>query len=174
MPERNFGRCAASLGALDIATSEKTQIDDDGAGRGWVIAAEDGSLKAPGQYGYDLLTVVTHELGHLIGHDHDHDHDSIMAPTLAPIAAAQASPGAITLGALTDGQPESSRAQPELQGSPAQLELQDAVDQVLSEQLIDDLRMLEEDEKDLLGALTGEHETDQQEQGSLFAALGLN
>jgi hypothetical protein len=43
----------------------------------------------------DLLTVLAHELGHVIGREHDDDHD-VMAATLAP--GEQALPGEARLG----------------------------------------------------------------------------
>lgn len=47
--------------ALGLAGSRAIVIDDDGAGLGWSL---DGD---PSTSGYDLLTVVAHELGHILG-----------------------------------------------------------------------------------------------------------
>jgi hypothetical protein len=65
------------------------ELDDDGAGRGWFVDptpaddAEFGRSPAPG--GYDLLTVVMHELGHVLGRDDlgpGSDPDDLMAAAL--------------------------------------------------------------------------------------------
>ena len=61
------------------------RLDDDGAGRGWFVdatpgddaefglrSAADGARRrpvSPAAGGYDLLTVVMHELGHVLGKD---------------------------------------------------------------------------------------------------------
>lgn len=60
---------------LGVAANGVIGIDQDAAGFGW-------SLDPSALGGVDLLTVVTHELGHLLGFEHDDDHDSVMAATL--------------------------------------------------------------------------------------------
>ncbi len=63
-------------------------IDVDAAGNGWFIDstprddAEFTNGAAPD--GIDLLTVVMHEVGHLLGLDHSHDDDDAMAAQLLP------------------------------------------------------------------------------------------
>lgn len=47
-------------------------IDRDAAGYGWSVDTG----------GFDLLSVVTHEFGHMLGFDHGHD-DRVMRSTLA-------------------------------------------------------------------------------------------
>ena len=92
-------------------------LDDDGAGRGWFVDATPGddaefggavasTERAGGVAGYDLLTVVMHEMGHTIGLDSldagivPHD---LMTPTLGtgtrrvPAAAAWAADAPVNL-----------------------------------------------------------------------------
>ena len=64
-------------------------LDADAAGWGWFVDAtpeEDSEFTTPGDQGeqnrMDLLTVLMHELGHVLGHDHD--EGGVMAETLAP------------------------------------------------------------------------------------------
>ncbi|MGQ9576780.1 MAG: matrixin family metalloprotease [Thermoguttaceae bacterium] len=59
------------------STSDLVWIDRDAAGYGWAIDASASSG------GMDLLSVVTHELGHKLGF-HDGEDYAVMAPTLAP------------------------------------------------------------------------------------------
>jgi hypothetical protein len=68
-----------SLG-LAYAESNLIRIDDDAAGHGWFVDPtpwDDAEFATPGDQGeqhrMDLLTVLTHELGHLLGHDHTED-----------------------------------------------------------------------------------------------------
>ena len=72
---------------LGLASGNTIWLDDNAAGWGWFIdttPADSGEFFRPGNQGeknrMDLLTVVMHELGHLLGQDHD--ADSVMAATL--------------------------------------------------------------------------------------------
>ena len=66
-------------------------MDTNAAGWGWFPGTpgpgDDSEFTTPGNQGesavadMDLLTVVMHELGHVLGHDHD--ADGVMAETLA-------------------------------------------------------------------------------------------
>jgi hypothetical protein len=75
-----------------VIGSPFVQLDDDGAGRGWFVdptPSEDAEFGAGGPAeGYDLLTVVMHELGHVLG-----------LPDLDPGAA----PGDLMAATLTLG-----------------------------------------------------------------------
>jgi hypothetical protein len=91
-------------GALGVSKPEGIWLDASGAGLGWNVVSSQWSVvssqwsgagmhhgtTAHGQLptaGYDLLTVVTHELGHVLGYDdldaHDHPNH-IMAGLLQP------------------------------------------------------------------------------------------
>ena len=81
----------AYLGLANPATN-KIRIDDDAAMFGWSVVSGQSSLdygpmtndKGPmTNYGVDLLTVVMHELGHLLGYEHSDDEHDLMAPVLA-------------------------------------------------------------------------------------------
>jgi hypothetical protein len=91
-------------GALGVTKPEGIWLDASGAGLGWNVGSSQWSVvsgqwlgdishqrtTANGQLptaAYDLLTVLTHELGHVLGHDDldPHDHpDHIMAGVLQP------------------------------------------------------------------------------------------
>jgi hypothetical protein len=87
---------AESLG-LAYADSNLIRIDDDAAGHGWYVDPtpwDDAEFATPGdqgeQHGMDLLTVLTHELGHLLGYDHAEDgvmEESLLAGTRQMSAA---------------------------------------------------------------------------------------
>lgn len=81
----------ADLGGrtLGLAAGNTMWLDDDAAGWGWFVdrtPGNDREFAVRGDQGeqnrMDLLTVVMHELGHLLGHDHD--SDGVMAETLTP------------------------------------------------------------------------------------------
>jgi len=97
----------AYLGLADVATNS-IRIDDDAARFGWALVTGHsssgirhsslvpGHSSLDGEWGQrttdngqrtndglDLLTVVMHELGHLLGYDHSDDAGDLMAPVLA-------------------------------------------------------------------------------------------
>jgi hypothetical protein len=75
VPGADFSGVTFEIGDLDglllgITSGRSVTIDATAAGWGW------------GAGGIDLLTVVSHELGHILGLDHE--EDGLMADTLAP------------------------------------------------------------------------------------------
>jgi hypothetical protein len=59
---------------LGMASANTIWLDHNAAGYGWSIAANTG--------GMDLLSAVTHELGHVLGYKHSHEH-LVMLPFLS-------------------------------------------------------------------------------------------
>ncbi len=66
---------------LGCRFADHVWIDRDAAGYGWSIGP--GQRTNSGYGNIDLLSVVTHEFGHVLGLDHDAPYD-VMAPTLGP------------------------------------------------------------------------------------------
>jgi len=80
----------ADLGGttLGLASGNTIWLDDNAAGWGWFVDAtpwDDSEFTTPGNQGeqnhMDLLTVVMHELGHLLGYEHE--DTGVMSETLA-------------------------------------------------------------------------------------------
>lgn len=77
-PTADFMGVTFSIAALDglllgVADGKKVTIDVTAAGWGWTVVGG----------GIDLLTVVMHELGHVLGLEHG-DEDTLMGETLGP------------------------------------------------------------------------------------------
>ena len=79
-----FARGAKSLSAGHII-----YLDANAAGWGWFVdptPADDSEFTTPGnqseQHRMDLLSVVMHEMGHVLGFEHS--ETAVMAETLAP------------------------------------------------------------------------------------------
>ena len=64
-------------GQLGLAWGKTIVLDITANGAGWNVG-----LATPVAGQFDLLTVVTHEIGHLLGNDHSTDTHNVMAATL--------------------------------------------------------------------------------------------
>jgi hypothetical protein len=71
-------------GALGLTTGEGVTIDALAGGHGWFVDSSPLSDQAVAFDGIDLLTVVMHELGHVMGYEHDDVAGDLMEPALLP------------------------------------------------------------------------------------------
>ena len=67
---------------LGWATPDRIVLDIDAAGYGWHVA--DGSEISNPESQMDLLTAVTHEMGHVLGLEDLDDADDLMSGVLQP------------------------------------------------------------------------------------------
>jgi DNA-binding beta-propeller fold protein YncE len=73
---------------LGLASGRTIWLDDNAGGWGWFVdptPGDDSEFATPGDQGeqdrMDLLSVLAHEFGHLLGHDHE--NDGVMIETLS-------------------------------------------------------------------------------------------
>jgi hypothetical protein len=84
-PAANLSGVSFSIAEMDglilgLAAENEITLDATAAGYGWFI---DPAASSPAAGSMDLLTVVTHELGHVLGLDHDDaPASSVMSETL--------------------------------------------------------------------------------------------
>jgi VCBS repeat-containing protein len=75
--EIQIGIADLPVGTLGWAYGDTITLDVNANGAGWHV-----DLNSPGSGQVDLLTVVSHELGHLLGFEHSEDVNDVMAANL--------------------------------------------------------------------------------------------
>ena len=80
-----IGRLSGTM--LGYATHDTIWIDNNAAGYGWSLSQG---------LGVDLLDVLEHEFGHVLGLDHD--HGGVMEATLAPVTTLALAPTDVSVG----------------------------------------------------------------------------
>jgi hypothetical protein len=90
---RNLTVSVADLAGsqLGFASGSSIWIDRDAAGHWWYIdptPGDDSEFRLPGDQGeqgrVDLLTLLVHEMGHVLGHGHSRATGAVMSETLPP------------------------------------------------------------------------------------------
>jgi hypothetical protein len=110
---------------LGMASGHTIWLDANAAGWGWFVDAtpqDDSEFTTPGNPGeqgnMDLLTVLTHEMGHLLGLEHSAAAGDVMAATLNPgvrlMPTASDLPGSTLAGAPSTRNNDAGKAQSEL------------------------------------------------------------
>jgi hypothetical protein len=169
-------------GALGVSRPEGIWLDASGAGLGWYT-----SLLTPNSQllasSYDLLTVLTHELGHVLGYgdlDPQQYPDHIMAGVLQPGASRIAAPAVDSGLTWTFGEASSllpldraGRLPTAIADRAVQLA---AVDRVLDDLLRDDLRVSRDawqrdEDDDFERLLSGRSSERHEETDDFFAQL---
>ena len=73
---------------VGLAFRHEVWIDRDASGFGWFVdVTPSDDIEFAGRNsprGVDLLTVIVHELGHVLGHEHSHADDDVMAAAILP------------------------------------------------------------------------------------------
>jgi uncharacterized membrane protein len=179
-------RDLAAAGALGLAGSRSILIDDDGAGLGWHVG---DTRNTPAAAGYDLLTAVTHELGHVLGlEDIDHHQDprdvmqGVLERGLRRLPEARLMPltrfgslhdtGVLDWGFVARPAVDLLGMRPASASGPRMVGLSTGtVDRVLATGVLDDFRLADQDESehDVLSDLLTQRRYEEDDADAFFA-----